>query len=442
MLSDIVITDGLFGSAALAGLDRRQAGAVSQAGPGALSFADVLLMLLAKDPLSPNLDGQVPLLQADEDEPDLGDGVLQANASVVLSSLGLIGNQGIINFNDFNDVIPAGTASPVVSGTDIEGFVNSAADLWLLDRLKSETLPFLSQVQPSDLSFEEEAAIREPVEQNDAPSAGASELKAEGAVPEVLRGPAAKPIAARFVVELREANGPENSELEEAIKGDKLVSLSLRRSDGPSEESAWEELRSTAGEARFRISRGREEKSLSEEAAQSLRAAEGLGPTRSEQPETADEPQKIAQSFGLARQISTGIAQRLREGRSEFVVKLRPEKLGAITVRLIEESGKMTLRIEAARAETAKLINSDLSSLREAVSPMQVEVHEAVTAAPESSQAAFHQLGAGWQQQFANNQPFNRDRDATLSHSYEFKAEPEDAPARPVLISTGFYRYV
>ena len=82
----------------------------------------------------------------------------------------------------------------------------------------------------------------------------------------------------------------------------------------------------------------------------------------------------------LLNQVSEGIREHLSLGDSEFTLKLKPESLGEITVRLVKAGEKMTLEIITASSHTARLINSDLATLQDAVKPMQVEVHEAVTA--------------------------------------------------------------
>ncbi|NLH00552.1 MAG: flagellar hook-length control protein FliK [Clostridiales bacterium] len=105
----------------------------------------------------------------------------------------------------------------------------------------------------------------------------------------------------------------------------------------------------------------------------------------------------------LSEQIKTGIKQNLSIGKSEFTIRLKPEALGEITVKIVEEAGKATLSITAASARTARLINSDIAALREAVAPMNVHVNEAVmrsNAAPESGMQQFFMAG----QQFAGQQ--------------------------------------
>ncbi|MEA4896242.1 MAG: flagellar hook-length control protein FliK [Oscillospiraceae bacterium] len=112
----------------------------------------------------------------------------------------------------------------------------------------------------------------------------------------------------------------------------------------------------------------------------------------------------------VMEQITDGIRQNLSLGKSEFVIKLKPEALGEITVKLVEEAGKTTLSITTASAQTAKLINNDISALRNAVAPMNVEVQYAVTASNETAGGSMQQFNMSGQQfagqQFAGQQSF------------------------------------
>ncbi|HHU05415.1 MAG TPA: flagellar hook-length control protein FliK [Clostridiales bacterium] len=441
MLNEIVINDGLFGGAALAGVNRRQAGGAFQMGTGALSFADILLMLFAKGPMNPGQDGQETLLPSKEDEPSSEESVLKTYAPAVLGYLGLINNPVIINNESLARETAPEIATLVKSGMDIELFLSSVADTGLLDRIKSEALPILRQVQIVDQAFEAVTAVREPAEPKPALFVQAPETQVESPVPRAAREIAAKPAAAPLITEPQENYEAETPERPEAPGRDEILSVSFRRTGTASEARPWEELQRSVGEVKFRLSRGREEKSLPDEAVQGIKAAEVLSLKQTERTAPAvEEPEAPQRNYGIPEQIGTGILRRLREGKSEFTMRLRPERLGVITVKLIEESGKMTLRIEAARMETARLINRDLPALREAVGPMQVEVQEAVTAMPEPSQPGFYQLGTGGQQQFANNQPFNKGR--SEPPAYELEPDPEEMPARPILASLGFDRYV
>lgn len=113
------------------------------------------------------------------------------------------------------------------------------------------------------------------------------------------------------------------------------------------------------------------------------------------------------ESTSVAQQIETGLEKNLALGKNEFTIKLKPESLGEITVKLTEEAGKATLTITTASAATAKLLNSDLDALKAAVAPLNVRVNEAVTqtaSAQQSGSQQFDMAGqqfSGQQQQFA-----------------------------------------
>lgn len=78
------------------------------------------------------------------------------------------------------------------------------------------------------------------------------------------------------------------------------------------------------------------------------------------------------------QQIQQGITENLLNGRKEFVIKLRPEGLGEVTVKLLERPGEASvLSLITSSAESAKLINQKLSVLQEAMRPLQVQVNMA-----------------------------------------------------------------
>ncbi len=109
-------------------------------------------------------------------------------------------------------------------------------------------------------------------------------------------------------------------------------------------------------------------------------------------------------------QLKDGIKQNISVGKSEFTIKLRPETLGEITVKLIEEAGKTTLTITTASPATAKLINNDLNALKDAVASMNVEVKNAVVQTNETANSAMQQFDMSGQQfagqQFAGQRSF------------------------------------
>ena len=123
----------------------------------------------------------------------------------------------------------------------------------------------------------------------------------------------------------------------------------------------------------------------------------------------------------LLNQVSTSIKQNFSLGKNEFTIKLKPEALGEITIKIVEEAGKSTLSITTASAQTAKLINNDLAALKQAIAPLNVHVNEAVTHTNESQQGSMQQFDMAGQQfagqQFAGQQNFTRFVNATYGNS-------------------------
>ncbi len=94
--------------------------------------------------------------------------------------------------------------------------------------------------------------------------------------------------------------------------------------------------------------------------------------------------QKPVEAENVTKQLSEKMLLQLQKGEREFTVKLNPESLGEVTVKLLQKEGKMTLSIAAASETTVKLLNGHLDALKEAVRPMQVEVRQAVVQTQES----------------------------------------------------------
>lgn len=88
--------------------------------------------------------------------------------------------------------------------------------------------------------------------------------------------------------------------------------------------------------------------------------------------------QETEQEEPIAKQVTQQMQLNLEKGNTEFTIRLRPENLGEITVKLVQKDGAMTLLLAADSENTKKLLNTNLEALREAVRPMQVEVREAV----------------------------------------------------------------
>lgn len=105
----------------------------------------------------------------------------------------------------------------------------------------------------------------------------------------------------------------------------------------------------------------------------------------------------------LINQVRTGILSGVDQGENEFVLKLRPEGLGELTIHLLENGGKMTLSIVASNAQTQKLLTSELANLQAVMKPLHVEV-QPVTTSEQASSSMEHSLSEQLaQQQFGEH---------------------------------------
>ncbi|MEG1428382.1 MAG: flagellar hook-length control protein FliK [Hydrogenoanaerobacterium sp.] len=119
--------------------------------------------------------------------------------------------------------------------------------------------------------------------------------------------------------------------------------------------------------------------------------------------------EKLITTEELLAQVKTGVADGLQKGKNEFIIKLKPEGLGEITVKLTELSGGMSLSITAANTQTQKLLSAELAGLREVMRPMGVEVEAVV------SRDAGH-FNAQQQSQFGAQQNFNAPQEQQQRH--------------------------
>lgn len=157
---------------------------------------------------------------------------------------------------------------------------------------------------------------------------------------------------------------------------------------------------------------------------------------------TVQKAEPHSQAPRLAQQIDAGVKENLALGKNEFTMKLKPEALGEITVKLVEKAGKAVLTITTASPQTAKLINNDLAALREAVKPMAVEVHEAVSQPDNSAQAQMQQFNMSGQQ-FAQQQQHAQSERHIYSGTFageDLVEEPEAADQ--VLEASGLDTYI
>lgn len=111
--------------------------------------------------------------------------------------------------------------------------------------------------------------------------------------------------------------------------------------------------------------------------------------------------------FNISEQITDGVKANLNLEKNEFTVKLNPESLGEVTIKLAEEGGKMVVNITAATESTAKLLNSDLTALRDSLGSLNLEIREVTVEAPESIEESIAEFNMTSQQFSDRQRAFN-----------------------------------
>lgn len=119
-------------------------------------------------------------------------------------------------------------------------------------------------------------------------------------------------------------------------------------------------------------------------------------------PDTVSARQETPDLKEITDQLKTGILDNLRQGKNEFVVKLKPEGLGEITVKLTESKNEISLRIVTSSAAVGRMIANDVNALQNALRPLRAQVQEIVTVPAAGENAAGMMLTGGQgEQQFA-----------------------------------------
>lgn len=86
----------------------------------------------------------------------------------------------------------------------------------------------------------------------------------------------------------------------------------------------------------------------------------------------------------VVSQVKNGLEQGMKNQLKEFTIHLRPEGLGDVIVKMVSQDGKVTVNIGASNSETQKLINSQMTSLKEMLEPLHAEVGEVYHSSQES----------------------------------------------------------
>lgn len=100
----------------------------------------------------------------------------------------------------------------------------------------------------------------------------------------------------------------------------------------------------------------------------------------------------------VVSQVKEGLEQGVKNQLREFTIHLKPEGLGDVIIKMVSQDGKLTVNIGTSNAETQKLINNQMMSLKEMLEPLHAEVGEVY----HSSQDAMEFLSYG--QNMSENQ--------------------------------------
>ncbi|MFT3951832.1 MAG: flagellar hook-length control protein FliK [Oscillospiraceae bacterium] len=160
-------------------------------------------------------------------------------------------------------------------------------------------------------------------------------------------------------------------------------------------------------------------------------------------PVQPDDVSDTAQANSVLTQTADAIQTQLSKaeaaGKEQFTIKLKPEGLGEITVKIEKSADGMVLNLMASSAKTAALIDSQLTALQSAVSHLGAQVTntrpEAVLSG--SDQYAFQQDTAG--NGFRQSQQHSGNRNAAYQTAQD---TGETAQTTQTLVQTaGLLRY-
>lgn len=139
-------------------------------------------------------------------------------------------------------------------------------------------------------------------------------------------------------------------------------------------------------------------------------------------------------------QIKSSVATHVQDGDTDFTIKLSPEGLGEITVKLSEESGKVTLTLAASDTNVQRLLGSELTNLRDIMRPYNVEVAQVV----QSNEAQNMDMQQQLQQQFSQHSYTGHQQATFLTQAadYSESAEIEESPQAVILPDSVLNTYI
>lgn len=150
--------------------------------------------------------------------------------------------------------------------------------------------------------------------------------------------------------------------------------------------------------------------------------------------------QQTPDAEAILAQVKTGLTQGIEKAQQDFVIKLQPEGLGEITVRMAQQDGKLMISLSAANQSTQRILVNEMESLRQSM-----QQYNAVVQTQESSSGQNEpQLQQNLQQNFGGNA--NPQQQHTAQHNHYVQPEDtEDAQpwfGRQVLESSALDAYI
>lgn len=129
-------------------------------------------------------------------------------------------------------------------------------------------------------------------------------------------------------------------------------------------------------------------------------------------------------------QLKAGLESGELTTEKNFTIKLKPEGLGEVVVKLAKVQDHTVVSIIAANGNAARLLNEDLSLLRTSMQAMNVEINQVVS----GEQADLVNLQQQMQQQAGQHQ-FNQNQSARQS-AYSVESQNDEPPFTPEIFQT------
>lgn len=130
-------------------------------------------------------------------------------------------------------------------------------------------------------------------------------------------------------------------------------------------------------------------------------------------------------------QIKTSVTQHAQEGASDFTIKLKPEGLGEITVKLLDDGGKITLSLAASNANVQRLLSSELNNLRDIMRPYNVEVAQVA----QTNEAQNMNMQQQFSQQFSQHSHSGQQHTPAFSYAPNYgESAPTEEPSPTIIL--------